>query len=75
MDKVLKEYINENFDLFFEAYIVPYMIKNRETLFADLEKNLCLEHYNIIHKMNFSENDIELNSTKCWICKANKDRL
>ena len=74
MDKVIRKYISENFDLFFEAYIVPYMIKNRETLFADLEKNLCLEHYNIIRKTNFTEKDIELNPTKCWVCKANKDR-
>lgn len=74
MDKVIRKYISENFDLFFEAYIVPYMIKNRETLFADLEKNLCLEHYNVIHKTNFTEKDIELNPAKCWVCKANKDR-
>lgn len=74
MDKVIRKYISENFDLFFEAYIVPYMIKNRETLFADLENNLCLEHYNVIHKTNFIENDIELNPAECWVCKHIKDR-
>ncbi len=74
MDKIIKEYITENFDLFFEAYIVPYMIKNRETLFPDIEQNLCLEHYNNIHKTNLMENNIELNPTQCWVCKHTKDR-
>lgn len=74
MENIIKEFISEHFDTFFEAYLVPYMRKNRKTLFADIEKNLCLEHYNIIHKTNFTENDIELNPTKCWVCKANKDR-
>ncbi len=74
MENIIKEFVSEHFDAFFEAYLVPYMRKNRKTLFADIEKNLCLEHYNIIHKTNFTENDIELNPTKCWVCKANKDR-
>lgn len=74
MDKVIREYINENFDSFFEAYIVPYLRENHKKLFPELEKNLCLEHYNIIHKSNLNENDIELNPTKCWVCNQNKDR-
>lgn len=74
MDKVIREYINENFDLFFEVYIVPYLRKNHEKLFPELEKNLCLEHYNTIHKTNLTKNDIKLNPTNCWFCKISKDR-
>ncbi len=74
MDKVIKDFINEYFDTCFEAFIAPHMRKNCGTLFPELEKSLCLEHYNIIHKTNLNENDIELNSTECWVCKQIKDR-
>lgn len=74
MQKVMNKFINEYFDIYFNECIVPYMRKNYKNLFPDIEKNLCLEHYNTIHKMNFTENDIELNSTKCWVCKTKKDR-
>lgn len=74
MEKVIKDFINENFETYFEAFIVPYMRKNYKTLFPELDKNLCLEHYNTIHKTNLIENDIELNLTDCWVCKAIKDR-
>ncbi|MBQ5677749.1 MAG: hypothetical protein IIV47_02670 [Clostridia bacterium] len=61
-------------DEYFEEYLIPLMRKYREVIFEDLEKNLCLEHYNVIHKTNFTEKDIELNPTKCWVCKHIKDR-
>lgn len=54
---------------------IIYLLKKYKKFFiADLEQNLCLEHYNILHKSKFTENDIVLNPTKCWVCKQIKDR-
>lgn len=74
MDDIIKKFINEHFETYFEACIVPYIRKHHREIFPNLDKNLCLEHYNIIHKTNLTENDIELNPTKCWVCKRTKDR-
>lgn len=74
MDKFMKNFIDENFELFFEVCLVPYMRKNYKRLSPELDKNLCLEHYNSIHNTNLTENDIELNPTECWFCKIIKDR-
>ena len=42
MEKVIKDFINENFETYFEAFIVPYMRKNYKTLFPELEKIFVL---------------------------------
>ena len=75
MDEFMKNFIKEYSDIFFDEFIVSYIRKNGEKLFPELEKNLCLEHYNTIHKTNLNENDTELNPIECWVCKAIKDRL
>ena len=60
---------DEEFETYFEVCIVPYIKRNREKFIGDLNKNLCLEHYNILNKTNLIKNDIELNSSECWVCK------
>ena len=57
-----------------EERIVYLLRKYKENLIADIDKNLCLEHYNILHKSNLTENNIVLNPAKCWLCKQIKDR-
>ena len=57
-----------------EERIIELMKKYGKFLFPDLEENLCLEHYNSLHKTNYTENDIVLNQTECWFCKQLKDR-
>ena len=57
-----------------EERIIELMKKYGKFLFPDLEENLCLEHYNSLHKTNYTENDIVLNQTKCWLCAQIKDR-
>ena len=57
-----------------EERIVYLLRKYKESLIADIDKNLCLEHYNILHKSNLTVNNIVLNPTKCWFCKQIKDR-
>lgn len=42
MEKVIKDFINEHFETYFEAFIVPYMRKNYKTLFPELEKIFVL---------------------------------
>lgn len=59
---------------FTEERIIELMKKYGKFLFPDLEENLCLEHYNYLHKTNFTEKDIHLNQTKCWLCAQIKDR-
>ena len=54
---------------------IEYLLKKYgKMLFPELEKNLCIEHYNDLHKTNFTEKDIELNQSECWLCKEIKDR-
>ena len=65
---------DECWDIYFEEFIVPYIRKHRERIFPEINKNLCLEHYNELNKTNYTEKDIELNQTECWLCKAIKDR-
>ena len=48
--------------------------KHRNYLIADIEKLLCLEHYNHLNKTSCTEKDIKLKPTECWVCKAIKDR-
>ncbi len=74
MDKIIKKFISEHSNMYFDEFIVPYLRKNYKTLFPDIDKNLCLEHYNAIHQTTLTENNIKLIPTKCWACKANKDR-
>ncbi len=74
MKDIIKQMTDEEFEDYFEVCIVPYIKKHHQEIFPDFEKNLCLEHYNIIHKTNFNENDIELNPAECWMCKQIKDR-
>ena len=57
-----------------EERIIALIKKYKKIIFADYEKNLCIEHYNDLHKTNFTEKDIELNQTDCWLCKELKDR-
>ena len=57
-----------------EERIIELIKKHKEFIFADYEKNLCIEHYNDLHKTNFTEKDIALNQTKCWLCAQIKDR-
>ena len=74
MDKVIKKYMIEHSDTLLEAYIAAYIKKNAKKHFPDIDKNLCLEHYNILHKSNFTESDLELNQSECWVCKLIKDK-
>ncbi len=74
MDNFMKNFINEHFDIYFDEFIVPYMRKNYKTLFPDIDKNLCLDHYNFVNKTNLTENDIKLTPSNCWLCKLIKDR-
>ena len=57
-----------------EERIIELIKKHSAFIFSDLEENLCLEHYNSLHKTNYTENDIVLNQTECWFCKQIKDR-
>ena len=57
-----------------EEKIIELIKKYRDFIFSDIEGNLCLEHYNSLHKTNLTEKDIELNQTECWLCKQIKDR-
>ena len=74
MEKLINSFMSEHFETYFEVVVAPYMRKHYKRMFPELEKNICLEHYNAIHKTNFNENEIELNPTECWVCKARKDR-
>lgn len=69
MDEYMKLFNKMYPDIFFDMIVVPNIKKHSKVIFADLEKNICLEHYNELHKTSFTENDIELNQTECWVCK------
>ncbi len=43
-------------------------IKYREELFGDIERNLCLDHYNTIFKTEYKEGQIEMYNSRCAFC-------
>lgn len=47
-------------------------IKYRTELFADIEKNLCLDHFNKVFELDLCENDVELEMNFCHQCKEEK---
>lgn len=55
-----------------DKQIIAFAKKHRKELFADIENNLCLEHYNTIHKTNLTENDAEFKQSVCYFCKKEK---
>ena len=55
-----------------EEQIISIIEKHRDFFLADIEGNLCLEHYNMIHKQNLTENDVVLKISKCFFCGEEK---
>lgn len=47
-------------------------IKYREELFGDIERNLCLDHYNTIFKTEYKEGQIEMYNSRCAFCNEEK---
>lgn len=43
-------------------------IKYREELFGDIEKGLCLKHYNMLFKTDFKEDEVKRDKTQCFLC-------
>lgn len=55
-----------------EEQIISIIEKHRDFFLADVEDNLCLMHYNLIHKQNLTEIDVILEKSKCFFCGEEK---
>lgn len=51
-----------------DEQIIELIKRNRALLLADIENNLCLEHYNLVHRLNLREKDVELQKSVCYFC-------
>ena len=55
-----------------DEYILSLIDKYRDYFKADLEKCLCLDCYNLVKRLNLSENDVELKDSACKMCSKHK---
>ncbi|MBR5246292.1 MAG: hypothetical protein IKV25_02845 [Clostridia bacterium] len=55
-----------------EERIIEIMKKHREFIFGDIEKNLCLEHYNLLNRQNLTKNDVDFRKAYCPFCSKEK---
>ena len=42
--------------------------KYRDEMKADIEKNLCLDCYNMVKRLKLTVNDVELKESACALC-------
>ncbi len=57
---------------FTDEYIISLINKYREFLITDLERNICLDCYNMVKKRNLTENNVELKYSVCKLCNKHK---
>lgn len=57
---------------FTDEYIISLINKYRDFFIADLEESLCLECYNMVKRLNLTENDVELKESVCKLCNKKK---
>lgn len=54
--------------------MIKYVCKKyRDELFGDIERNLCLEHYNAIFGLQLTVDNVKVKFSRCKIC--NKERI
>ncbi len=53
-------------------YMMCLLDKHRDALIKDLEKCMCLDCYNMVKDLNLTENDVELEDSKCNLCSKQK---
>lgn len=49
-----------------DKQIIEIINKHRDFFLADIEENLCLEHYNFIHRQKLTEKDVEFRQSVCF---------
>ncbi len=52
--------------------IIEIINKHRDFFLADVEENLCLEHYNFTHRRKLTEKDAEFRKAVCFFCNQEK---
>jgi hypothetical protein len=57
---------------FTDKYIISLMHKYRDVFIEDMEESLCLDCYNMVKRLNLSENDVELEESVCKLCNEKK---
>lgn len=55
-----------------DEQIIEIINKHHDFFLADIEGNLCLEHYNFVYKQNLSEKDVEFRQSVCFLCNQEK---
>lgn len=57
---------------FTDEYIISLINKYRDYFIKDLEESICLECYNMVKRLNLTENDVELKESVCKLCNEKK---
>ncbi len=57
---------------FTDEYIISLINKYRDYFIEDLEESMCLECYNMVKRLNLTENDVELEDSVCKLCNKKK---
>ena len=57
---------------FTDEHIISLINKYRDVFIADVEERLCLDCYNVVKRLNLSENDVELEESVCKLCNNKK---
>lgn len=57
---------------FTDEYIISLINKYRDYFIKDLEESICLECYNMVKRLNLTENDVELKESVCKLCNKKK---
>lgn len=52
--------------------IIALCQKYREEIMAEFEQHICLEHYNLSHRTELEEKDVEFKDCKCSFCDSQK---
>ncbi len=55
-----------------DEQIIAIVKRHRDYFLADIEENLCLEHYNLVHKQKLTEKDVEFKKSTCYFCGKEK---
>lgn len=52
--------------------IIEIINKHRDFFLADVEENLCLEHYNFVFRQKITEKDVKFKKSTCYFCGEEK---
>lgn len=56
-----------------DEQIIELIRKHRAFFIAEIDSRLCLDHYNFVHELNLTEQDVKSQKDVCYFCNKEKD--